>query len=75
MGDIKPAAAFEQLMNSEAEAGGPPPGRPYPFSGQPLGPENTPPGKAISGKQSGRDGIRAQLIRRQGGFLWGRGES
>ena len=32
MGGIEPnAQTFEQLISSEAEAGGPPPGRPYPF--------------------------------------------
>ena len=55
MGGIEPsAAAFEQLMNSEAEAGGPPPGRPYPFFWPAPGTGRTPRhGKPITGKRSG----------------------
>ena len=78
MGGIEPsAAAFEQLMNSEAEAGGPPPGRPYPFFlASPWERENAPPWHADQWQTEWKwDGIRAQLIRRQGEvFLWSRGE-
>ena len=77
MGGIEPsAAAFEQLMNSEAEAGGPPPGRPYPFFWPAPGRENAPPWQADHWQTEWKwDGIRAQLIRRQGEvFLWSRGE-
>ena len=45
------------------------------FSRQPLGGRTPRHGKPITGKRNGRDGIRAQLIRRQGEvFLWSRGE-
>ena len=72
MGGLEPsAAAFEQLMNSEAEAGGPPPGRPYPFFlASPWDRENAPPWQADHWQTEWKwDGIRAQLIRRQGEVL------
>ena len=78
MGGIEPSAAtFEQLISSEAEAGGPPPGRPYPFFlASPWDKGNAPPWQADHWQTEWKwDGIRAQLIRRQGEvFLWSRGE-
>ena len=78
MGGIEPrAGTFEQLMSSEAEAGGPPPGRPYPFFlASPWDSENRPPWQVDQWQTEWKwDGIRAQLIRRRGEvFLWSRGE-
>ena len=78
MGGIEPSAEnFQQLISSEEEAGGPPPGRPYPFFlASPWEGENAPPWQADQWQAEWKwDGIRAQLIRRQGEvFLWSRGE-